>query len=285
MSATTRRLAWSIRRELWENRSIVIGPLIAAAVVMLGVLIGTRDAARTTRAIAALDPALQADALAKPFIHATIPIFFTMLLVGIVYCLGTLYAERRDRSILFWKSLPVSDADTVLAKAAIPFAILPLIAFAAILATQLVMLLLDIAALTLNGVGAGILWSQLPFLQLQICFLYGLVIMALWFAPITAWLILVSAWARRTPFLWAISPLALCVLEGLAFHTTHLARAFWHRLAGAGGAAFADTGTIDRVNQLAPLQFLATPDLWLGLAFAAACLAVCVWLRRTREPM
>ena len=57
------------------------------------------------------------------------------------YCLDALYGERRDRSILFWKSLPVSDLTTVLSKASIPIVVLPLLTFAVTVATQLIMLL------------------------------------------------------------------------------------------------------------------------------------------------
>ena len=64
----------------------------------------------------------------------------TAFLVGVFYCLDALHGERRDRSILFWKSLPVSDLTTVLAKASVPCRVLPPRAFALALATQLMLL-------------------------------------------------------------------------------------------------------------------------------------------------
>ena len=74
--------------------------------------------------------------------------------VGVFYCLDALHGERRDRSILFWKSLPVSDLTTVLSKASIPLVILPLITFAIVIATQLIMLLLSSAAMLISGLSA-----------------------------------------------------------------------------------------------------------------------------------
>ncbi len=109
MSAT-RPMYWSVRRELWENRSIYIAPLAAAAVGMLGFLIGF-GAQHGMHAQAALDPAHQRVMLAMPYSHAAYLLILTAFIVGVFYSLDALHGERRDRSILFWKSLPVSDTE------------------------------------------------------------------------------------------------------------------------------------------------------------------------------
>jgi ABC-2 type transport system permease protein len=282
-----RLLYWSVRRELWENRSILYAPLIAAGVVMFGFLISTRSLPSHMRDILALDPSLQGDALAKPYGIAMLPILVTMLITAAAYCLGALYNERRDRSILFWKSLPVPDLVTVLAKACIPLVILPLVTFAIILATQWAMLLLSSLVLMGSGVGASALWLQLPFVQMWVIFLYSLAAISLWFAPLYLWLLLVSGWAKRTPFLWALSPLALCVVELLAFHTAHLFHLLAYRVHGVASVAYAGDGPglIDHLSQLDPVKFLTSAGLWAGLAAAAALLAAAVWMRRRREPI
>src|SRR6266478_1820975 len=113
--SATRRMYWSVRRELWENRSIYIAPLAAAAVFLLAFLTGLT-----------LSPAHRHEPLDIPYEFAAALIMGTGFIVGIFYSLDALYGERRDRSILFWKSLPVSDLTTVLSKATIPFLILPL---------------------------------------------------------------------------------------------------------------------------------------------------------------
>ena len=217
-------------------------------------------------------------------------IMFTAFLVALFYCLDALYGERRDRSILFWKSLPVSDLTTVLSKAAIPLVVLPLFTSALVLATQLVMLLLHSVALRASGAGAALLWSDLPLFQMSLIQPYGLIVHALWHAPFYGWLLLVSAWARRAPFLWAVlPPLAIGGVEKIAFGTSHFGALLRHRVMGAFSEAFTvdaqRTGLVTSLTQLDPGRFLISPGLWGGLLFAAAFLAAAVRLRRYREPI
>jgi ABC-2 type transport system permease protein len=146
MSAT-RPMYWPVRRELWENRSIYIAPLVAAAVVLFGFLISTITLPHRMRAVLALDPAQQRAVFARPYDFAAFLMILIAFIVGVFYCLDALHGERRDRSILFWKSLPVSDLTTVLSKASIPLVVLPLLTFAVIVATQLIMLLLSTAVM------------------------------------------------------------------------------------------------------------------------------------------
>ena len=144
----SRRMYWSVRRELWEYRSIYIAPLAAAAVFLLAFLTGLT-----------LSPAHRHAPLDTPYELAAGLIMGTAFIVGIFYSLDALYGERRDRSILFWKSLPVSDLTTVLSKFAIPLIILPLLSFAIAVVTQFVMLLLSSAVLLGSGLSVGTLWG------------------------------------------------------------------------------------------------------------------------------
>ena len=121
----TRPFYWSVWRELWENRSIYIAPLIVAAVQVFGFAISTIGLAERRRAVLLLDPAKQRAAIEQPYDMAAMMMIFTVFIVGVFYCLDALHGERRDRSILFWKSLPVSDLTTVLSKAIIPLVVLP----------------------------------------------------------------------------------------------------------------------------------------------------------------
>src|SRR5580698_9859252 len=130
----TRVLYWSVRRELWEYRSIYVAPLAVAAVALfafcLSSFLGIWEAPLRLN---------QAHAQA-PFDMAAGLMMLTGIVVSVFYCLDALHGERRDRSILFWKSLPVSDATTVLAKVSIPLVILPLLTFAITVAMQWLML-------------------------------------------------------------------------------------------------------------------------------------------------
>src|SRR5437764_1151708 len=202
----TRPFYWSVRRELWENRSIYIAPLIVAAVQVFGFAISTIGLAERRRAVLSLDPAHQRAAIEQPYDLAAMMMIFTVFIVGVFYCLDALHGERRDRSILFWKSLPVSDLTTVLSKASIPLMILPLLTFVIIVATQFVMLLWSSVVLLTSGL-AGTTWTRFNLLEQSLILLYSLVALALWHAPIYGWLLLVSGWARRATFLWAVLPL------------------------------------------------------------------------------
>src|SRR5437660_11194532 len=137
----TRPLYWSVWRELWENRSIYIAPLIVAAFQGFGFAISTIGLADRRRSVFLLDPAPQRAAIEQPYDLAAMMMIFTVFIVGVFYCLDALHGERRDRSILFWQSLPVPDLAAVLSKATIPLVVLPLIAFAIPVVVQVIMLL------------------------------------------------------------------------------------------------------------------------------------------------
>jgi ABC-2 type transport system permease protein len=285
---------WSVRRELWENRSIYVAPLAVAAVVLLGSAISLVGVPRSVRGVVALDLAMQSTMLAHPYAHIGMLLVATGILVGIFYCLDALHSERRDRSILFWKSLPVSDLTTVLSKAIVPLVILPLIIFLITVVLQFIMLLMSSAVLLATGAGVTTLWARLPLFQMQLVLLYGLIVLALWHAPIYAWLLLVSGWARRAAFLWAVlPPVAIGVFEWIAFHTSYFGSLMHDRVGGFAAHAFAlrqpGNAPVDPhfipLTLIAPGKFLSTPGLWLGLAVAAIFLALAVRLRHYREPI
>lgn len=285
----SRRLYWSVRRELWENRSIYLAPAAVAALIVVGFLISAIHRPDSLVATPGLDAMQQHEVIVRPYNFAALLIMGTTFLVTMFYCLGALQAERRDRSILFWKSLPVSDLTTVLSKASVPIVIIPLLTFAITVVTQWMMLLLASAVLLARGESVATLWHHLMLFQMWFMLLYHLVtIHALWYAPIYGWLLLVSAWARRAAFLWALlPPLAIGTVERIAFNTSHLEAILQGRLGGgAEGNSFAMGGmSMDAIAQLTPARFLMSPGLWLGLALAALFLAGAVWLRRDHGPI
>src|SRR5256886_5309628 len=285
-SAKTRPFYWSVKRELWENRSIYIAPLIVAAVVLFGFLVSTGGLPERRQAVLLLDPAKARAAIDTPYNVAAIMLIFTAFIVGVFYCLDALHGERRDRSILFWKSLPVSDLTTLLSKATIPLIILPLVTFAIVIATQLVMLLWTSVLLITHGMSPVSAWTYFPLFSNSFVLLYGLAAIALWHAPIYGWTLLVSGWARRATFLWAVVPfLAVAFFEKITFGTSHFALMLKDRLMGFAPNAFAFGIHSVGCPQLTPGTYLSTPGLWLGLIFAAVFLAAAIRLRRYRGPL
>jgi len=263
--------------------------LAVAGVYMLGFLISLFWLPRSLRGLEALhDATPQPIALAMPYSHAAMLIMVVGFLVGIFYSLDALHGERRERSILFWKSLPVSDLTTVLSKASIPLVILPVVVFAITVTVQLIMLLVSGAVLLLSGAGAATPWHP-PLFEMELVLLYSLIVLALWHAPLYMWLLLVSGWPRRATFLWAVlPPMALAALEFIAFHTSYLGSLLRDRLYGFAAAAFdlkdkagafIDPHFIP-LAQLAPGRFFSSPSLWIGLVVAAIFFYAAVRLRR-----
>ncbi|HXN49972.1 MAG TPA: hypothetical protein VN893_25195 [Bryobacteraceae bacterium] len=288
-SSRTRPFYWSLRRELWENHSIYLAPLAVAAVVLIGFGVNVIHSAGGAGTPLALHLPNDPTPIDQPFAIAAVLLILTGMLTGAFYCLDALYGERRDRSILFWKSLPVSDLTTVLSKASIPLVVLPLVVFAIIVATHVAMLLLNAAVLLASGVGLGTLRTHTPLVELWVALLYGVTVLALWQAPIWGWLLLVSAWARRAVFLWASLPLiAVCILEKIAFNTSRFAFFLGYRFAGGLAHAFG-TGRPccipHPLTSLTPGNFLSAPGLWTGLVVAAIFLAAAARVRRYRGPI
>jgi len=268
----TGTIVWSVRRELWENRSIYLAPLIVAGVIALA-------------SVGAVRHNLQPDKLASHDELVAGVLMGTTLLVAIFYCLDALYGERRDRSILFWKSMPVSDWTAVLSKMAVPMIVLPVVTFVLTIVTQLIMLLAASAYLSMHGRSAAALW-QLPWLQMTSGMLYHLItVHSLYYAPIFGWLLLVSAWAKRIPFLWAFLPLAaIGVIEKIVFNTTTFVSMLGSRISGGMEGSGAKGGMM-MLWPSQPFEFLTRPGLWIGLALAAICVAGAVRLRRYRDPI
>ena len=284
----TRHIYWALQREFWESRSIYLAPLGVAGLFLLGFLISLVHLPHRVRTLSTLDPAKQCDVIIQPYDMAAALLMGTFLLVAVFYCIETLQRERRDRSILFWKSLPVSDLTTVLVKASIPFVVLPLLTCAITFVTQFIMLLLSSAVLAGSGLSVGTYWAQVSVVRMSLLLLYHVMtVHVLWCAPIYGWLLLVSAWARRAAFLWAVlPPLAICAVEKLLFNTAHVGSFLLQFLTGSGTEAFMapDTLPMEPTTHVTPVRFLSTPGLWLGLAVTAAFLVATVRLRRYRGP-
>src|SRR5438105_3134408 len=273
MSAT-RPLYWSVRRELWENRSIYIAPLVAAIVFLLGFFISTVSLRHRMHGVWPLDSAQGHDVFATRYELAAALIMGTALIVGIFYSLDALYGERRDRSILFWKSLPASDLITVLSKLTIPIVILPLLSFAITIATQFTMLLAGSVTLMGSGVHVATLWTEASFVHVSVVLLYHLLtVHGLWYAPLYGWLLMVSAWAPRAPFIWAfLPPFVISGVEKVAFNTTHFLALLQERLVGPGDAMAPHSAPKDFTATLIPEHFFSTPGLWTVLPVAAVLL-------------
>jgi len=281
---SARLLCWSIRRELWENRSIYIAPLAVAGVALFGFCLSSfvgiwEEPLR-------LNPAHPQ----APYDMAAGLMMLTGIVVSVFYCLDALHSERRDRSILFWKSLPVSDLTTVLAKASIPLFVLPLIVVTVTLAMQWIMLLFSSVVVLASGMSVGALWRNLSIIQMWLLLFYHFATAhVLWPYPVYCWLLLVSGWARRAVFLWAALPvLVIGGFERMTFHSLHFAEIVGGHLIGNAPVmdmAPGSMGLDPLTTHVTVGRFISSPGLWIGLALSAVFLAAAVRLRRSQGPI
>jgi ABC-2 type transport system permease protein len=273
-------LYWSIRRELWENRSIYLAPLAVGGIVLFGFFIGL---AKLPGQLRAARPENLHQIVESPYIIGAIMLMGAQLVVSIYYSLDALYGERRDRSVLYWKSMPVSDVTAVLAKAVIPVLVLPLLTWALTVATGGVMLILSGVVLPANGLSASLVTSHLSLFQIA-WYNFGHLVAfhGLWYAPLYAWLLLVSAWATRVPFLWAVlPPAALVIIERIAFNSRIVADLLQRLFMGEPASAGSTSGMTMESMMPTP-DFVIRPGLWVGLAVTAILLFGTVRLRRSR---
>jgi ABC-2 type transport system permease protein len=295
---------WSLRRELWEHRSLMITPLVTIGVIFAAFLLAaTIDLPDQLRILGTLAPHRQHAIVSGILLLIALAVALVMSFAVFFYCLDALLSERRDRSILFWKSMPVSDTTTVLSKLFTATLSAGAIAFVCILVAQVAVLVVATIAGLADGASIAPLWSNVQFVQILIATIYILLASALWYAPVAAWLLLVSAWAKRSAILWAvIPPVAIVVFERVAFRTHYVSELLEYRLkhglfsAFQGGFVVDGGGATTEIHMgqrfpgnvleiLDPVGFLSNPWLWVGLVVAAAFTAAAIWLRRYREPI
>ncbi|HEY3812084.1 MAG TPA: hypothetical protein VGL66_02580 [Caulobacteraceae bacterium] len=292
-SPVSRRAAfyWSVRRELWEHRALHIAPAAISLLVFVGFLTALP---KLPRAMVLAKASIAAHSTYNPLLFPYELVILGGLIVGLVfrlfYCLGALHDERRDRSILFWKSLPVSDVATVFAKAVTVFVILPVVVYAAMAVVQFVMFALSALVIAATGGDVGALWAQidLPFMWSSMAL--GFVYLTLWQAPAYAWILMVSGWARRTVFLWAAAPLAIDWLaESLIAHKPRIETFIFRRFVGGAEEVFTVHGLgkapVTQMSELEPAHLFGDPQLAIGLFAAAAFVAIAVFLRRRAAPI
>jgi ABC-2 type transport system permease protein len=279
-----------IRREFWEHRALWLAPLSVAALLLLGSIIGKVS---FDSSLAALHE--QRQALFGVFMaYAEVPQFITLGIITWMYAGDCLYTERKDRSILFWKSMPVSDTLAVLSKLLVVTVIVPLGVYFISAATTLLMSGIYLVRAWQDHAGDAF-WDAGTWLRIQGTSLLALVTGVLWFAPVTAYLMFVSAWARRSVQLWVfLPPVILIMMEWITLRSNHVMNILFYRL----GTVFAhsglsltglDAGSGQRPNlnllvvNVDPLPVFANADLWLGLGLAALLIVATIRIRQYRD--
>ena len=308
-------MIWLIRREVWENRSLWIVPLVIAGVSLVAAAFGgihvgdkgnfwmsgdsesgihlsdhDRESIRGAMATAPLDK--------KQMIYAiTLSTFtavqlFSMAIVLFFYLLDSLLNERKDRSILFWKSLPVSDAQVVFSKLLTAAVVTPV--FVLLVSSLLQVVFAGVWSARFSGTVLGdalMAWDGGVWLQIQGSFLLLLVSGILWYLPLMAYLMIVSVWARRNAFLWAVlPPVAILAIEGMILQSNHFGQFLGRRFIGifqimeegSRSVSGEDMVTVREVFDAVTVVFTHY-ETWLGLLAAAAMIFAAIRIRRFRD--
>ncbi len=305
-----------MRREFWEHRSFWLVPLILAALVVLCTVAAlitawVQHGPELRAAAGQIDamPSQEAAAMwSAAMLGIAMPFNAVFAFLAAFYLLDALHAERKDRSVLFWKSLPVSDTQTVLSKFVTAMVALPMIFLAAALGSLLIVAVFVSIGLPFMGASPfALLVSPVPIIKSLLMLLYGVLAQSLWYAPVAAWLLLASSFARGWPIMWALlPPLALILIETLVLRTDVIASSiseYFGRFRHAfdpGSDGWGNThismnhqgltvngGTVqDGLLPLAnPAGLFGSPALWVGLAMSVAFLAAAIYMRRHREAL
>jgi len=308
-----------IRREFWEHKSLWIAPLVWVGLITLffnwamlhvpdgsghsGIKVDGRPVAEMSISGTELQHKLDvpeerkegAFAVSYLAIFGLISVFMTI--VVFFYLIDCLYTERKDRSILFWKSLPVSDTSVVLSKLAVAMLVVPIGVILLTAVTQLVNYLTALAIL--HGTIIGEIfpdWSFGAWLRSQAIALGVMLGGVLWYVPIAGYLMLLSAWAKNKVFLWAIlPPIALPVLEKVFLQSNHVLDFLGQRFTGYIGLMKVDPNAFeagdherfpavnDVYNAFHLSSVFTSAEMWLGVAAGAAMVFAAIRIRRFRD--
>ena len=274
MINTTRPFLTLVRRELWEHRGLIWAPLAMALTIIVLSLLGAAQDITLPGVVVVRDADEQRDFLSTLMIGLLVPQLLAGLVVVFFYLLDGLFTERRDRSILFWKSLPVSDTKTVLSKLFVALVAMPLWIWALSLLVGLVVFGVLAAKVSNTPAAALGTWHGEDWLVLQATLLGKLAVKALWYLPVAGWLLLVSVLAKRAPFLWATLPfLVLSLAERIALGTNVMGALVAQRLFGFS----------EEVSLMREFSLLASPDLWVGVAIGAALVYAAIRVRQRSD--
>ncbi len=231
----------SIKKELWEfNGMLTWVPVTLAGVFifipLLGVLLNGVDMKELLIGLENLSQFQSSDRISEVFFVSAIALFSPFIAIGFIvqvyYFVTCLFDERRDQSVMFWRSLPVSDKMTIASKVLTGAIVIPVIFFGAATLLMLLILVLAVIACSVLSIGFDIsLWGMLAGADIisGVGYIWlTLVPIAIWLLPLYSWLMLASIYANKAPFLWAVLPIvALLVIEGIVVHYLHLSQPFF----------------------------------------------------------
>ncbi|MET3107060.1 ABC-2 type transport system permease protein [Oxalobacteraceae bacterium GrIS 2.11] len=316
-------MKWLIRREVWENKGAFFrAPLILSAVMIFFLLLTLGMGKNLEHlkindmeynhigdavSVGAGELAAIAEAISTQYMWFASPLFVMLSFVIFFYCLNALYEDRRNRSILFWKSLPISDTNTVLSKLITAVVVIPLVCIVVASATALIAAILGCVALSAKGIHVfGLVLSTPDFYLTPFELLAILPVYFLWALPTVGWLLMVSSWARSKVFLWAVGVPGLSVvlliwaekMFGFGLNIGWYMKNIVARLLLSivpGGWLQVSANQVEKSFDLHKgggtmsymlmhsWEAIGSVDLWAGAVAGAVMIGVAIYMRRWRE--
>ena len=291
-----------IRREIWENRSLWLAPLVVAGLILIAAAFGGIHVGDhgdfwfgTGSNDAEMNPAQPdlSDSQRRYAVTIGIFTFVQLVVLGFVvffYLLDALLAERKDRSILFWKSLPISDVEVVTSKLLTALVLAPVYVLLVSAVTQL--LFAPIWSLRAGGTPLGnmlMAWDGAVWLKVQAASWAMVPTVVVWYLPLAGYTLLVSVWARKNAFLWALlPPAAILLIEGMLMNSNHFGNWLLNRFIGVFRIVVADPHHGTAGSEIGELlrrigHVFTSLETWLGVLVAVAMFVVIVRFRRYRD--
>ena len=295
-----------VKRELWEHKSIYVTPAAVALVSVLIILTGYVFAKGYEGAVEigivagqnVLGEAERRVALMTFLMGNTAIYYFAAGILTIFYCLDALYAERKNKSILFWRSLPITDAETVISKLLTALIAVPIVTWLVVIVAHLATLLLTSLFVEIEGGSAFfMIWKSAPLFDVWAANLVMMLALPIWFSPLIGWFLFVSAWTKRSPLLVGFLPLVVVpLLEYFILRTHFIADAIESRfnqmplISGDKIVQIFDDDDISNMGESFSLfdiisvgQFLSSPAMWAGVVVCGLFITAAIYVRRYRD--
>ncbi len=322
-------MKWLIKREFWEHRGLFLWfPVIA-----VGLLIGLVLVSKTVETaiceppqctinigpfmagkdgpVATAPSSLQrlvrnfgrSDEVAKNYLTYATPLILTLYLTMVSYLASALYAERKDGSVLFWRSLPVGDSATVIAKTLTALVVAPLVTYTVAIVGGAILLVIHTALGLMAGLPLESSVLAYPDTYLSaLALLASIPIFALWALPMAGVLLVAGAKARNYPLLWVFGGV-LTTGGTLAYINTVRdiwtdTQWYWNDFAARlalGGFPYAwffsfqplnpsglelSNRSILEVLLIDSCKYLASPSLWIGAVGGVCLIWIAIQFRR-----
>ncbi len=197
----------------------------------------------------------------------TLLISLCLIVALLIYAHGSLYGDRQRREMLFWHSLPVSEAQNLAVKLLMICVLLPAI-------YSLMLLVYGLGSLVQFPA-----WNNLLLLLVKVTNLtLGSILFTVIFLPLISWVLFCSAAARRSPiFLSLLLPMAVGLVLRMTLGTNYLTSVI-----GRYFSAVWDKVRMGPETLRQQVDFLTSTEFLPALLVSVVLLAACVWLRNHR---